>query len=103
MDGHAATFGEQLRLFRLRAGLSQTALAERANLSPAAVTALERGARGSPYPQTLGALAEALRLSAEERGLLAVAARANGQRVTVPRAAARSAPPSRCRTTGTRR
>jgi non-specific serine/threonine protein kinase len=93
VDGHAATFGEQLRRFRLRAGLSQTALAERANLSPATVTALERGARGSPYPQTLGALAEALQLSAEERGLLAVAARSSGQRITMP-AAAQSAPPS---------
>jgi transcriptional regulator with XRE-family HTH domain len=64
MDGHMANFGEQLRQFRLRAGLSQAQLAERAHLSPAAVTTLERGVRNLPYPRTLDALAEALGLGA---------------------------------------
>ena len=75
MHEHYASFGEQLRQFRVRAGLSQAALAERANLSPAAVTALERGIRSAPYPRTLDALAEALGLSAQERAEFAAAAR----------------------------
>jgi predicted ATPase/DNA-binding CsgD family transcriptional regulator/transcriptional regulator with XRE-family HTH domain len=64
-----------LRQFRLRAGLSQAMLAERAGLATAAVAALEQGARRAPYPRTLGALAEALQLSPDERKLLASAAR----------------------------
>jgi non-specific serine/threonine protein kinase len=64
-----------LRRFRLRAGLSQAALAERAGLATGAVSALEQGVRRSPYPQTLGALAEVLGLSAEERAAFAAAAR----------------------------
>jgi predicted ATPase/transcriptional regulator with XRE-family HTH domain len=81
------TFGEQLRQFRLRVGLSQAALAEQANLSIAAVTALERGARNAPYPRTLDALATALELSPQERADL-MAAGARGDR---PR---RADPPS---------
>jgi transcriptional regulator with XRE-family HTH domain len=57
-------FGQQLRQLRLRAGLSQAALAERAGLAPKAIAALESGARRFPYPRTLGVLAEALGLSA---------------------------------------
>ena len=63
-------FGQQLRQLRLRAGLSQEALAERAGLAPKAIAALESGARHSPYPRTLGLLAEALGLSAAERAAL---------------------------------
>jgi transcriptional regulator with XRE-family HTH domain len=37
MAQHEASFGERLRQMRVRAGLSQAAVAERANLSPAAV------------------------------------------------------------------
>jgi DNA-binding NarL/FixJ family response regulator/DNA-binding XRE family transcriptional regulator len=76
MHEHEAAFGQRLRQFRVRAGLSQAALAERAGLAPAAVAALERGARRSPYPQTLGALADALRLTPDERAALADAATA---------------------------
>jgi predicted ATPase/DNA-binding XRE family transcriptional regulator len=74
MDRHTANFGEQLRQFRLRAGLSQAQLAERAHLSAAAVTTLERGVRNLPYPRTLDALAEALGLSAPEHADLVAAA-----------------------------
>jgi DNA-binding NarL/FixJ family response regulator/DNA-binding XRE family transcriptional regulator len=70
------SFGEQLRQLRVRAGLSQAALAERAGLAAAAVAALERGVRRSPYPQTFGALADALKLTPEERAALAEAASA---------------------------
>src|SRR5919205_2055448 len=70
------SFGERLRQLRVRAGLSQAALAERAGLAAAAVAALERGVRRSPYPQTFGALADALNLTPEERATLADAATA---------------------------
>src|SRR5260370_32965486 len=62
-----ASFGQRLRQLRVRAGLSQAALAERAGLAVAAVAALERGVRRSPYAQTVGELCEALGLTSEER------------------------------------
>jgi predicted ATPase/transcriptional regulator with XRE-family HTH domain/DNA-binding CsgD family transcriptional regulator len=68
-------FGEQLRQFRLRAGMSQEGLAERSGLTASAVGALELGARKRPYPHTVGALADALGLSAEERAGFVAAAR----------------------------
>jgi len=74
MDEQQASFGERLRQFRVRAGLSQAALAERANLSPAAVMTLERGVRSLPYRRTVEALAEALGLAPAERAALAAAA-----------------------------
>ncbi|MBV9354807.1 MAG: AAA family ATPase, partial [Chloroflexi bacterium] len=49
---------------------SQASLAERANLSVAAVAALESGKRTAPYPRTLDALAEALGLPARDRAAL---------------------------------
>ena len=58
--------GEQLRRWRVRAGLSQEALAERAGLSVQAIGALETGKRRRPYPQTIAALATALGLSDQE-------------------------------------
>jgi predicted ATPase/DNA-binding XRE family transcriptional regulator len=64
------SFGEQLRQHRVRAGLTQESLAERAGLTANAISALERGERRRPYPNTLRALAEALGLSAAERAAL---------------------------------
>ena len=58
--GRGAAFGRTLRRWRERAGLSQAALAARAGLSTAAISALERGERRRPYPHTIQALAEAL-------------------------------------------
>jgi predicted ATPase/DNA-binding XRE family transcriptional regulator len=55
-------FGALLRRLRLRAQLSQEALAERAKISVQAVSALERGARRAPQRQTIGLLADALGL-----------------------------------------
>ena len=49
-----------------RAGLTQEELAERAGLTPHAISALERGARTRPYPHTVRALAGALGLSEVE-------------------------------------
>jgi predicted ATPase/DNA-binding XRE family transcriptional regulator len=68
-------FGERLRRHREAAGYSQEDLAERAGLSANAISALERGDRKRPYPDTLRRLADALGLSATERSDLAASAR----------------------------
>ena len=73
------TFGELLRGFRMAAGLSQEELAERARLSAGAISTLERSARRAPQHQTLGLLAEGLRLDPESRAQLEAAA-ATGRR-----------------------
>jgi len=62
----ASTFAELLRQFRLAAGLSQEALAERANLSARGISDLERGLRLRPRRETVRMLANALGLSYEE-------------------------------------
>lgn len=69
-DAVPVPFGEHLRRFRVAAGLSQEALAERAGLSVQAVGALETGKRRRPYPHTVAVLADALELSIEDRGVL---------------------------------
>jgi predicted ATPase/class 3 adenylate cyclase/Tfp pilus assembly protein PilF/DNA-binding XRE family transcriptional regulator len=67
MDGERPlSFGELLRRYRLAAGLSQEALAERARLSAQAVSALERGVKQTPYRETVRLLTRALGLPAEE-------------------------------------
>lgn len=67
-------FGELLRDFRRAAGLSQEALAERARLSPGAISTLERSARRGPQHQTLSLIAEALELGPADRERLELAA-----------------------------
>ena len=69
-----STFGSLLRHFRLEAKLSQEALAERARVSVETIGALERGARRSPYRDTLALLVEALGLGGEDRMRLEAAA-----------------------------
>ncbi|MDQ3442632.1 MAG: helix-turn-helix domain-containing protein [Chloroflexota bacterium] len=69
--GSKISFGAQLRHYRVAAGLTQEALAERAGLSPNAISALERGERRHPYPRTVQVLADALGISDEERRGLA--------------------------------
>src|SRR5262249_12625485 len=64
------SFADVLRSYRLRAGLSQEVLANRAGLSLRAVSDLERGRRRSPYPDTVRRLAHALRLTDDERARL---------------------------------
>src|SRR5438105_4917696 len=69
-------FGVLLRQYRVAAGLSQEALAERAGLSRRGIADLERGARRFPYGHTLRRLADALGLAeAETRALLAAGLR----------------------------
>ena len=92
----SSAFGILLRQYRLAAGLSQEALAERARMSTDGIGALERGYRHSPRRDTLALLADALELDEEQREEFeATAARGARQRriggssVTVgPRASA---------------
>ncbi len=60
-------FGDLLRRYRLAAGLTQEELAERAQVSPRAISDLERGARNRPWRETTQLLATALKLDAAER------------------------------------
>lgn len=64
-----------LRRFRLAAGLSQEALAERAGLSARAISDLERGLRTAPRPETVRMLTDALSLTGEQHAELLEAAR----------------------------
>ncbi|MDQ4033407.1 MAG: helix-turn-helix domain-containing protein, partial [Actinomycetota bacterium] len=73
-------FGVVLRRFRERAGLTQEQLAERAELSVKAISALERGERRHPYPHTVRALSAALGVSAQELAILAAGVPRRGQR-----------------------
>src|SRR5438874_1803611 len=74
----SGTFGDLLRRYRLAAGLTQEELAERAQISPRAISDLERGARNRPWRDTIQLLASALKLDASERTLLEAAARQAG-------------------------
>jgi len=64
------TFGELLKRYRVAAGLTQEELAERARVSPRTISDLERGVTNWPYRDTVGLLAAALNLTAEERSAL---------------------------------
>jgi predicted ATPase/transcriptional regulator with XRE-family HTH domain len=64
------SFGAQLRRYRERAGLTQEALADQAGVTAKAISALERGERRQPYPNTVHALAQALGLTPDEYALL---------------------------------
>jgi predicted ATPase/DNA-binding XRE family transcriptional regulator len=74
------TLGPMLRALREDAGLSQEELAERAGLSPHAISALERGTRTRPYPHTLRSLATALDLGEDQRAALLAAVRSRSPR-----------------------
>ena len=67
MSGSAApTLSELLRTFRVRAGLTQAALAEKAGLSEQAISVLERGTRTRPRIDTIRSLTAALSLTPGE-------------------------------------
>ena len=63
-------FGPRLRRLRESAGLTQEELGSRAGLTAKAISALERGERKRPYPHTVRSLADALKLSEQERAVL---------------------------------
>src|SRR5438876_8705901 len=69
-----ARFGALLKCYRLAAGLTQEALAERAGLSARAVSDLERDPARRPRLDSLALLADALALTAAQRGTLQAAA-----------------------------
>ena len=76
MEGRdVGEFAARLRRLRDAAALTQEELADRAGLTTNAIGALERGERRRPYPHTVRALSEALRLDEPERAALAAAAR----------------------------
>jgi non-specific serine/threonine protein kinase len=70
-----ASFGDLLRRYRLAAGLTQEELAEKSQISPRAISDLERGQRTRPWRDTIQLLAQALHLDASDRARLEAAAR----------------------------
>src|SRR5260370_15745135 len=68
-------FGALLKHYRMVAGLTQEALAERANLSTRAISDLERGINRAPHYDTLNMLTSAIGLEASQRAALFAAAR----------------------------
>jgi non-specific serine/threonine protein kinase len=64
-----AVFGDRLKDYRLAAGLTQEALAERAGVSSRSIQALERG-DNRPQQETARRLAEALALNEQQRAHL---------------------------------
>jgi transcriptional regulator with XRE-family HTH domain len=80
----ALTFGKLLKRYRTTAGLTQEELAERAGLSVEGISALERGVNRSPRRDTVDLLADALALSAADRGTFAAAARTASRPVATP-------------------
>ncbi|SFW85049.1 ATP-binding protein [Amycolatopsis australiensis] len=72
------TFSALLKRLRLAAGLTQEALAERAGVSPRAVSDLERDPRRAPRLDTVRLLADALALAEPDRAALLAAARPAG-------------------------
>ena len=70
-----SSFGALLKRYRLEAGLSQEALAARAELSTRAISDLERGVKRTPHFDTLKLLTGALSLSEQQRALLLASAR----------------------------
>lgn len=70
------TIGQQLRHFRVAAGLSQEALAEASGVSVRTISDLERGQRPSAHMETVRLLASALGLTDDDRHQLLAAARA---------------------------
>jgi predicted ATPase/DNA-binding XRE family transcriptional regulator len=89
----AGSFGELLREFRVRASLTQEALAELCKISPATVAAIEQGRRKAPRLSTVRLIADALELPAADRELLARAATGRGA-VAPPSGAAAPGPAS---------
>jgi len=94
----AIAFGALLKHYRIAAGLTQEALAERAALSTRGISDLERGVNRAARPVTVSLLARALRLGPEERAAFERAARqatVPGARDEPPVAAGLPLPPTR--------
>jgi predicted ATPase/DNA-binding XRE family transcriptional regulator len=74
--GAPRSFGAQLKALREAAGFTQEELATIAGLSVHAVSALERGERRRPHPETVRALCAALDVIGASRDALVASARA---------------------------
>lgn len=74
--GQPTEFAQMLKYHRVARGLSQAALAERAQLSRDGVSALERGVSRTPRQDTIRLLADALELTSDQRDRLLATARA---------------------------
>ena len=85
-------FADYLKEYRLRAGLTQEALAARAGVSPRNIQNLERG-RNRPLADTVGRLAAALGLDATEHTRFLAMATASPRR-RAPAPTPLTAPPS---------
>ncbi len=72
--GQKPNFGERLRRYRLAAGLTQQALAERAGISIRSISDMECGVRRTPRHDTIHLLSTALVLSDDERAAFVAAA-----------------------------
>src|SRR5262249_12356706 len=68
-------FAELLRRYRRRRSLTQEELAERAGISPAAISLLERGLTQAPQKATVQMLSAALALTPDEASTFVEAAR----------------------------
>jgi predicted ATPase/DNA-binding XRE family transcriptional regulator len=79
----SSDFGTLLRQYRIAAGLSQEALAERARMSVNGIGALERGYRRTPHHETLRLLVNALALDPKQRQEFEAAARLPGTTVGI--------------------
>lgn len=82
--GQFLTFGTLLRRHRRAAGLTQEELAERAELSVEAVSALERGISRAPHRDTVELLIHALRLSDHDRAVFESVARRREEDASTP-------------------
>lgn len=89
------SLGALLKRYRLGAGLSQEALAARANVSARAISDLERGLHRMPHADTLDRLASALALTVQPRALLLAAAHPEWGDAQSPPAPAMPASPRR--------
>jgi transcriptional regulator with XRE-family HTH domain len=79
------SIGQQLRRFRLAAGLSQEALTEASGVSVRTISDLERGQRASAHLETIRLLATALDLTDDQRRrLIELAHPATGMAGSVP-------------------
>ncbi|MDQ0767043.1 ATP-binding protein [Streptomyces canus] len=76
MGGGGEDFGALLRQLRLNVFLTLEGLAEASGVSVRGIGDLERGRRAAPQRRTVAALADGLRLDAEQRDRLLAAARA---------------------------
>src|SRR5262245_48350939 len=74
--GAPGPFGAQLKALREAAGFTQEELATIAGLSVQAISALERGERRRPHPETVRALSAALDLGGAARDALVESAHA---------------------------